>query len=411
MKRTALVFVLVLMVVVGVGFWYTPVNVVLDHKTPRGEQGNTAPVKKAARQIETVFSLPGDLSIVEKVIALIRQAQPGSNIYLSYYKIAFPSVLQALEDAHKKGVRITMVLDDNHENDRIRERMRTICASDHEQCIHTCSGACVDPDPRGKGIMHNKFMLFSHLRDGRRHVVLQSSSNLYPRSSLRFQDAVVVYDDKALYTRYLDYFHTLYREEGTETHSVYRRPERAVQPLFSPSKAGDDFVQHLLDDVRCGEQTHIHVAEAYFYDDRKNIAEKLRQLSLSGCDVKVITGVRWKRHHYVSPGYHVMELLQHDLVKYQSGLHTKFILIDAFMNGKRKKVVLAGSHNLTRNAMYLNDETLLYIEDDHVYDRYLDFWHRIERYSSATTQKRTQKVQAHHREERELRDRQKDGTF
>ena len=228
-------------------------------------------------------------------------------------------------------------------------------------------------------------------------VVFQSSSNLYTNSITRFQDLVIIPYDTTLYNAYLNHFIKMKGEDADNYVFTVQKGISGVEAYFFPKKEGSDPIIDVLDEVDCSENGKINVAMAYFYDyGRDTVATKLNLLSEQGCDVKVITAIDWSDGKYLSPGFNIIEILKTSLVKAENTLHSKFMIIDAKMNNVRKKVVIAGSHNYTSSALRQNDETFIRIEDDSIYDAYLNFWNQINDYTSVNSRNRARKVDLHH---------------
>ena len=120
---------------------------------------------------------------------------------------------------------------------------------------------------------------------------------------------------------------------------------------------------------------------AFFTDARLEVAQALAARSNEGCDVRVVAG-----DDAIPLGTAVSSTLGAagvGLTRYPSrsggwSLHSKYLLIDARYAGSatRRSLVFTGSHNWTGPALTLNDETLLRVEDEGVFDAYLaDWWH------------------------------------
>jgi len=187
-----------------------------------------------------------------------------------------------------------------------------------------CEGECATicwPGCQGFNINHNKFALFSELEDGSRWVVV-----------------------------------------------------------------GADPVLDILDGVECDDDSLIRVAHSRFEAQRSNVAKRLRTLAEHGCDVHVIARSEPGKR---SPGTSVVDELE-DLITVlpykgpelrgrRNALHTKLILIKARYRGSEEPhhIVLTGSHNLSITSLRLNDEVLLRIDDEAVFDSYAGFWESI----------------------------------
>jgi len=362
-------------------------------------------------ELTTIFSIPESRKIFNKVKEYIYMAIPGSSIKMSYYLLGEETILDALKVAKNRGVNIEIIIDGKNKtttNAPLLEQADEICLDDTSDCIYVCKmndgvdegwGSCLGTynDGEYKGINHNKFILFEELSNGLKDVVFQSSSNLYVNSTKRFQDLVIIPYDTVLYNAYLTHFMKMKGEDAGNYVFTQQKGLSGVEAYFFPKKEGSDPIIDILDEVDCSESGSINIAMAYFYDyGRDTVAKKLRLLADDGCDIKVLIGIKWGDGIYLSPGFNVIEALKSNLLKAEEAIHSKFMIINAKMNGVRKKVVVAGSHNYTFSALRQNDETFIRIENDVVYEAYLNFWNQINDYASSSSRNRRRKVDLYH---------------
>ena len=55
----------------------------------------------------------------------------------------------------------------------------------------------------------------------------------------------------------------------------------------------------------------------------------------------------------------------------------KFMLISAKVNGHHQHLVAVGSHNMTGNSLYYNDDTFLVLKDENLYENYRRYWEHM----------------------------------
>lgn len=354
-----------------------------------------------------MFASPNETKIFDKVVEYINLAEVNSKIHASYYLLQDQNIINALKAARGKGVEIKIIVDDKASNDVVRNQSSEICLKGMG-CVKSCFNSCLGIKESYDTINHNKFFLFSKLTNGLENVVLQSSSNLYEGSLTRFQDLMMIHSDEILYEGYKEYFDQQMAEslksqaDQAVENSNYTFSkvlgESGLEASFFPKKDGSDPIVDVLDDVDCESGSAVHVAMAYFYDNKRgvNIAPKLKSLSDSGCEVKVITGVKWDSAagEYKSPGFEVMNFLGAILVKVEYDLHSKFMVVRSKMKSSNQveSLVIAGSHNYTYSALRQNDEIYIKIKIPEVYDQYLDFWNTIYAHSSTSSRDKSRKV-------------------
>jgi cysteine-rich repeat protein len=337
-------------------------------------------------EVTTVFSEPNQTTIFDLIIKTIGMAKTGSTIHASYYLFRYPKIIDALVNAKKKKVDIQLVVDDKSTNDSLRSRAKEFCLNGKSDCVHTCKNSCLGVREDNGSINHNKFFLFSELTNGVKHLVFQSSSNLYSGSLERFQDLISVPFDTPLYNAYLKHFGNM-RKEDSNNHQLTKVTGRSgIKTFFFPKPKGSDEVLDLLNQVKCNSYSRIHVGMAYFRDSRDAVAKALKALVSKGCEVKVITSLYWDstKKTYTAPGFEIEQILGTTLRKIEKALHSKFMLIDSLMGSGTtpRRIVVAGSHNWSISALRHNDETYMLIENDKIYKAYLGYWNKIEQYKA-----------------------------
>jgi len=232
----------------------------------------------------------------------------------------------------------------------------------------------------GTVINHNKFLLVSGLADGTRDVVVQSSANLTTSQTRQHNNAVVMRGDAAMFAAYLDYWNAL--QTDRENLDYYRTAEGDLptKAYFFPRDSGGDTVANVLGNVECAPGARVRVAMAHWTDGRPAVVAELERLADDGCTVEVITregneGAAelsgdidlWLFPDIPCPGSEA--ILQ---------VHSKYLVVDAPYGTSEprawRRLVWTGSHNYTSNALRRNDETLLKIEDDAVFDAFDEDW-------------------------------------
>lgn len=241
----------------------------------------------------------------------------------------------------------------------------------------TCEGSCMyGPSSIDQSyIMHSKFWAVrKHMSDG--YYTMVSSHNYNPSQQKYHQQALVFENDKPAYDLYKSYFDDLIVNKGSREDDYYKSVMAGGSRFyFFPRKSGDLIVSALSNlDASKGE-CNIHIAMASWTTTRSDIIEKLKELSVAGCNVNLVidteagsaaidaflnTGINGKHHNV-------------NLIK-NSKIHSKYMLIDGYYNGKWSKLTWSGSHNFTNNALRYNDETLVKTFSASLYNQFLANW-------------------------------------
>lgn len=343
--------------------------------------------------IEVTFNRPGlginepSTRLEDRLIELISQAVPGSQIGMSIYTFRRETVARALLEARQRGVRVQVVVDNKSRNSPALTLLTR--GDDDLPPLGGCGGRCLKIcwlGCHGLHINHNKFALFSELEDGSRWVVAQSSANLTQGQLRHYNDLVVIKNDRRMYQSFASYFADLLRPLWKPSYSRRAKGSSPIEAYFFPRPFGSDPVLGILRDVECDADSVIRVAHSRFESQRGKVAKRLRKLAERGCDVHVIArsepGRRSPASSVVSELESMITVLPYkgdDLEARRNAIHTKLILIKAPFQGsdELRHFVLTGSHNLSVTSLKLNDEVLLRIESEALFDSYESFWDSI----------------------------------
>jgi phosphatidylserine/phosphatidylglycerophosphate/cardiolipin synthase-like enzyme len=356
-----------------------------DDGGPTEDDGGPEPDDGAepAVTIQTVFSVrPADNgrddTVEDAIVDLIQRAVPGSRIRVAIYTFTRDRVADELVAAHLRGVDVKVLLDGGAP-DVLGSEVGTLQAGLGMDRVHLCDApgtSCL-----GTGIMHHKTFLFSELSDGSRNVVLQASHNLTHIQLNLHNNAVIVRNDDRLFESYQQTFEDMWQDVENDTYYHYDNGSGPARVYYFPKGSGSDPVVSILNNVRCDATARIRVLSAFFTHARRAVAQALAARQADGCDVAVVASTAEN-----NLGADVQSTLTAGgvtLVPYpeRTGgwtIHSKVLLIDAPFEGStgHRRLVFCGSHNWTGPALWSNDETMLRIEDDGVFQAFLDDWAR-----------------------------------
>ncbi len=328
-------------------------------------------------QKEVVFTMPQpggatDTTIETKLGELAKAAAPGSTIRISLYHWSRQAIAYRFVDAQKAGVDVRVVLDPTNKNDQGDDwvgvaTLKSELPSGHVTVCNASAGqgACIGSDT---GINHNKFFLFSELKDGSKNVVVQSSANLTTTQLHKHNNMVIIRDDKALYDAYLAYWTDLRAQKQDLDYYRSFTGDTGTKAYFYPRASGDTILG-VLDNVTCDSGTSVRVAMAFFTSARSEIADKLVSKQHEGCAVQVVLD----GDSLSSPIANTLKgggvaLYVFPAGAAGEGLHSKILIIHGTYTGTPDRgLVWTGSHNYTGPALRGNDETLLKLDDPGVY--------------------------------------------
>lgn len=332
----------------------------------------TAPPPFTALFSHRADSNAPDTAIEDAVVDLINRAMPGSRIRIAMYSFTRSRPATALINASRRGVDVQLVVDGGSTSTigteipglitALGASRVTVCAAPGTSC-------------NGTGIMHQKTFLFSALDDGSRNVVMQASHNLTTTQLSMHNNAVIVRGDAALFAAYERTFNDMRRDVTNLDYYRIDDGDLATRVYFFPRQTGDTAAS-IIDNASCDSTSRILVAMAFFTDARIAVAQSLAARARAGCSVTVVAG-----DADIPLGSNVASTLtaaRVTLVRYPTrggswDLHSKYIVIDAPYAGStaHRHLVFTGSHNWTGPSLDQNDETLLRVEREEVFNAFV----------------------------------------
>ncbi len=345
--------------------------------------------------------------LVRRVIAAIDHTLGGETIRMAAYSFQRTDVMNALLKAHRRGVRVQIVLNDNWFS-RQTFHLRRVLGHNfhHKSFVVFCKGSCRG----GAGNLHMKVYTFSRT-GAARDVVMTGSANMTDRAvSLQWNDLYTMNHETVLYHAFARVFNQLKRDRrvsprwltfsegriggqfyktanGAGAGSSSRVTSRTMSKLPGPRR---DPVLQRLKKVRCtavkgaGSNGHTVIRITMYgwnHARGKWIAAEVADLKRRGCDVKAILGVPGGGVQKVLHNAHI-PLRSSDYNYLNSGTvadpewvvnfysHLKVLAINGTMSGKPVHRVWTGSENWSPMS-FRNDEIILRIDSAKNYRTYV----------------------------------------
>ncbi|MBN1149140.1 MAG: hypothetical protein JXA78_17910 [Anaerolineales bacterium] len=358
------VLAIITVVILGIYFLFTGSDPLgLFTETPVAPVPSTAtPTVSVPDWWQVYFTDPNTIkdsenlagSIPEILIGHIESAQ--ESIHIAAFEFNLTPVAEALIAAHKRGVEIQWVTDDEHGLEADDEQ-------EHGQfAMLEKAGIEVEDDGRS-ALMHNKFWVF----DGK--TVWTGSTNITQNGNFRNNNNVIVIESPELAAIYEREFQEMWGGEfgpkspSTPEQQLAKVVDIQIQVLFSPE---DDTMNNLVQYVHTAEESIRIMAFSFTHSE---LADAIMARAKAGVDVKGVFEKRGSETVYsVMPNMYCAKVPVR-----QDGnpgtFHHKVIVIDG-------KMVVTGSLNFSYNADYSNDENTLIIANPNIAVLYMEEFDR-----------------------------------
>jgi phosphatidylserine/phosphatidylglycerophosphate/cardiolipin synthase-like enzyme len=299
---------------------------------------------------------PDDLrgSIPEQLINRINGAQ--NTIHIAAFEFNLTPVAEALIAAHKRGVEVQWVTDDEYGIEADEEEGRGQFAMLED------AGIEVKDDGRS-ALMHNKFWIFD------RQTVWTGSTNITVNGNFRNNNNVIVIDSPRVAEIYEREFAEMWAGEFGPTSPSTAGDQAAtidgtpVRILFA---AEDEAISQLIPLVESAKSSIRFMAFSFTHDD---LGAAVLARASAGVDVRGIFETRGSETEYSE----LSALYCAGVPVRQDGnpgtFHHKVFIID-------DQIVVTGSLNFSENADDSNDENVVIVTNGDVAAQYLEEFER-----------------------------------
>lgn len=245
-----------------------------------------------------------------RIIKTIRNTGKKRKIRVHSWNIRSPNFVDALIDAHKKGVSVRVIIWQGNANsdnpnvlfDRLsrqlsrhgNKRRPAARRSGTTRCFASCRGS--------GGLPHSKYFVFSKA-GGVRHVVMYGGHNATRLAAThQWNEISTITGRKGVYRDFLKVFNESFRDQPLS--SPWRRTKRGkMSPTFSPHQGpgvtGDPMLRDIRK-IRCRRagsagingRTKVRIAMTSWHGGRgKTLARKIVRKQNRGCNVRIVYAV------------------------------------------------------------------------------------------------------------------------
>lgn len=330
-------------------------------------------------------------ALISQLNRAIDATPAGGEVRMAMYLFDIKSVAKKLIAAHRRGVSVQILLDDNMANKQIR-RVKKVLGTNKKarSFLRVCKHSCMS---NGTSVMHAKFYLFS-VAGKSRYVSLISSGNPYSGNTTKsWNNTHTIVRDRTIYDSLSRYFTDMlpdktnldyYRVTTSGKYTVYYYPQKI--------RRSDDLVwMKALNRTSCSttapgfgnrrRRTMIRVANWGWTTPRIDVARRLWRLHNAGCSVHVVINrgrtskkvlrvlLKPSKKYGKMPVYNAWRDWRKKAV---AGLyvHHKVVTIDGLLNGRNVKIALTGSQNFTALGTMANNDLVVRVVDARITNAY-----------------------------------------
>jgi phosphatidylserine/phosphatidylglycerophosphate/cardiolipin synthase-like enzyme len=300
----------------------------------------------------------------KRFIRFVNEAKKTLDICV--FEIDSKDITEAIINAHKRGVRVRMVVDS-----------QTVEKAYSVKHIRDAGIPVVDDGGR-VAYMHNKFAVVDS------SWVWTGSYNLTDNASWKHNDNVIKINSPYMAENYIAEFEEMFKEKrfgrtspnNIKHRTIHVSQDKTVTTLFSPE---DDVMSAIIKEV-AKAKSNIKFMGFSFTDD--NLANALLKKSKAGIPVEGIfeylgSGNDSSALVKLSNGEKNMKLYVKKPLQAQALMHHKVFIID-------DKVTITGSFNFSKNAALDNDENVLIISSPTVASDYSQEFEKVKNRSYNT---------------------------
>ncbi len=342
--------------------------------------------------------------IFGKIIAAINHAPQRSRIRVMSWNIMSRTAVDALLRAQARGVKIRVLMDNTNLVDipnpgfkrlkagfkRANQDIKMKRRSYAKTCISSCRGV--------RGAAHSKLYLFSKTGKAK-NVVMSGSANLTVAGAInQWNDMYTWIDNRKLFNFAARVYKEMWQDTPVAQQFVQYSTGKDLlgfTPLVGPGGRTADPVQDLLNRVTCtgavkaGKKgrTIVRAAPDVMRNDRgMAIAQRLRDLWIQGCDVRIaytVMGVDIFRFlgqgtaRGAVPKKHLVQDFDGD-GEFDNYFHLKALTINGVFDGNPTSfVTLNGSSNWSGYAAVSDENFGILVRRSPTlkYQRFIDFWY------------------------------------
>ena len=326
--------------------------------------------------------------IIDELNRTINGTPGGATIRIAAYLFDATTTADALVAAHRRGVNVQMLIDDG-ERDNALVRVRRVVGTDtdNRSYVTTCSSGCHAGSP---SIIHAKIYLFSRVGSASNVSMVGSANPYYHNVFNSWNNMQTIVNNATIYNSLSAYFNEML-DEPNDGNAYRETTSGAYKLYFFPKASGKPMILEVLEGVSCsgvasgygsGGKTVVRIAMWGWTAAREDIALELNALHRRGCKVEVLLNKdRTSKTVFAallrsSSTYGKMKIYDGWYDGNDNGVaglyvHHKVLMINGnWFSDSGAKVVYTGSQNHTHEGLRRNNEVMLRVKINGVYNAF-----------------------------------------
>ena len=326
--------------------------------------------------------------IIDELNRYIDNTPNGGTIRFVAYLFDATTTAAALVRAHdQRNVKIQLLIDDGENSPALVQVRNAVADSKNGSWVKKCSNGCHTDSP---SIIHSKIFTFSQVGNAKWVSVVGSANPWYHNVFNSWNNMQTVVGNQTIYNSLNSYINEmLVNKDGRD---AYKTTSSGNYKLyFFPKLSGDPMILEVLQGVKCtgatggygsGGRTVVRIAMWGWATAREDIAKQLNTLHQRGCIVQVLLNKdRTSKTVFAallksSSKYGKIDVYDGWYDSNDDGeaslyVHHKALMINGnWFSDSSTKVVYTGSQNYTHEGLRKNNEVVMRIKTDSVYNAF-----------------------------------------
>ena len=290
----------------------------------------------------SVFFCPED-DCKNKLLDLIYDS--NKSIYCALYSLTDNDIYDAIRTKQKENLDIKIVTDLINTN-RSTSKIGLLKAD----------GVSIITNPEENKYMHNKYCVFDE------NVLLVGSAN-FTNDSFLSNNNILIIKDSELSKIFYDKINSYFQNNFSKDYLLIQNQIKNSQINFCPN---DDCFDSVVKYLRESRESIYCMFYSYTLNDFSYELKRIKSI-YPDIDIKIIIEKDLCSYPYCEYNSLLKDNIEIIFDENNNTMHNKFCVFD-------KKIVMTGSMNMSLNGIKNNEESLIFIEDNNLSQKYENYF-------------------------------------